>query len=194
MDILTTIRSLVDQRDGSGFLMLSSKLQTLHSDRKAWELCRRISASHPGNPGEGRLPDPVIDLGRELITLLENRTEPKDWEQFRVRRLVKNGTHSILLTGIGLPDRRGLSDSRLLIILEQIGRRQEFTLDDAKARFGFTDRETDVIGHLMNGWTNKEIASATGISEQTVKEHIKHIMDKTNTSTRTGILAAVLQG
>ena len=46
----------------------------------------------------------------------------------------------------------------------------------------------------MKGWTNKEIANAIAISELTVKEHIKHIMDKTRTSTRTGILVKILQG
>ena len=48
-----------------------------------------------------------------------------------------------------------------------------------------------MIEHLAKGWTNKEIANALGITEQTVKEHIKHIMEKTGSSTRTGILARI---
>jgi DNA-binding CsgD family transcriptional regulator len=188
MDTLPSIHSLVEQRQGCGFLMLSSKLQGLHWDKEAWELCRMMEA------GDGPLATPVVDLAKELVELLEIRCEPKDWEQFQVRRLVKKGSDCILLTGIGLPDPRGLEDSRLLILVEQIGRRQTFTLEDAKEQFGFTTRETEVIRHLMKGWTNKEIAHAIAISEQTVKEHIKHIMDKTKTTTRTGILAAVLHG
>jgi len=50
-----------------------------------------------------------------------------------------------------------------------------------------------VIEHLAKGWTNKEIANALGITEQTVKEHIKHIMQKTKSTTRTGILAQVFR-
>jgi DNA-binding CsgD family transcriptional regulator len=193
MDDLSLIRNLVDQREGSGFVMLSASLHTLHWDRRAWELCQNI-ADKPNGHTPTSLPPCVIELGREIVKLLEVRNDVKDWEQFQVRRLVKNGTESLLLTGIGLPDHRRLEDSRLLIILEKIGRRQEFTLQDAKTRFGLTERETAVIEHLLKGWTNKEIANAIAISEQTVKEHIKHIMDKTKTSTRTGILVAVLQG
>ncbi|MCE7976493.1 MAG: DNA-binding response regulator, partial [Nitrospira sp. NTP1] len=43
------------------------------------------------------------------------------------------------------------------------------------------------------GWTNKEIANALNITEQTVKEHIKHIMRKTNSTTRTGVLVQIFK-
>ena len=45
--------------------------------------------------------------------------------------------------------------------------------------------------YLAKGWTNKEIASALQLALPTVKEHIRHIMAKTNTTTRTGILVRV---
>jgi DNA-binding NarL/FixJ family response regulator len=48
-----------------------------------------------------------------------------------------------------------------------------------------------VVQHLLKGWTNKEIANEMRVSEQTVKEHIKHIMKKTTTMTRTGIVIAM---
>jgi DNA-binding NarL/FixJ family response regulator len=50
-----------------------------------------------------------------------------------------------------------------------------------------------VVQELLKGWTNKEIAAALTVTEQTIKEHIKHIMAKTKTSTRTGILVQVLR-
>ena len=194
MDALSPLHSLAEKRHGSGFLMLSSSLQTLHWDRRAWELCRRIQTTQYGDAALGPLPSPVLEFAGEILKTLQLRTEPKDWEEFQLRRLVNNGDESILLSGIGLPDPRGINESRLLIILEEIGRRQDFSLEDAKERFRLTDRETEVVVHLMKGWTNKEIANAIAISEQTVKEHIKHIMDKTKTSTRTGILVQILHG
>jgi DNA-binding CsgD family transcriptional regulator len=39
--------------------------------------------------------------------------------------------------------------------------------------------------------TNKEIASSLGITEPTVKSHIRGLMDKTRSTTRTGILSQV---
>ena len=61
----------------------------------------------------------------------------------------------------------------------------------AKENFQLTSREQSVIEHLAKGWTNKEIADALQITEQTVKVHIMHIMKKTNSTTRTGILVHI---
>ncbi|HEY3198227.1 MAG TPA: LuxR C-terminal-related transcriptional regulator [Nitrospirales bacterium] len=186
-------RSVVATRVGSGFLMLSSSIQLLHWDHQAQELCRRISGISGGSRAH-ILPLCVQDFAREIVTLMEIRSNPKDWEQFQLRQVIKSEQDSIFLSGIGLPELGGLDDSRVLIILEQIAPRQNFTLEKVKERFHFTDRETEVIEHLLKGWTNKEIANAIDISQLTVKEHIKHIMDKTRTSTRTGILVQILQG
>lgn len=41
-----------------------------------------------------------------------------------------------------------------------------------------TSRETELLGMLANGWTNTQIASRTGISENTVKYHLKNLYDK----------------
>jgi DNA-binding NarL/FixJ family response regulator len=59
--------------------------------------------------------------------------------------------------------------------------------------FRLTDREIMVVQNLLKGWTNKEIANELGVTEQTIKEHIKHIMAKTKTTTRTGILVQVIR-
>ena len=55
-------------------------------------------------------------------------------------------------------------------------------------QFNFTPREVMVVQNLLRGASNKQIANVLTISEQTVKEHFKHIMDKTHANTRTGIL------
>ena len=186
-------QTVLAARVGSGFLMLSLSIQLLHWDREAWELCRKITALSD-DPATDVLPSCVTEFAQEIVTLMKIRSNPKDWEQFQLRRVIKSDQDSIFLSGIGLPGLGRFDDSRVLIILEQIARRQNFTLESVKERFHFTDRETEVIGHLLKGWTNKEIANAIAISQLTVKEHIKHIMDKTRTSTRTGILVQILQG
>ena len=194
MDSFSSTQALVEKRKDSGFLMLSSAMHVLHWNRRAWELCRNIATPATGDAPAGALPVPITDFAQGIVKMMGIRRDSKDWEQFQVRRVINNGQDSIFLSGIGLPDSAGLDDSRVLIILEPIKERQGFSLERAKERFHFTGRETEVIEHLMKGWTNKEIANAITISELTVKEHIKHIMDKTRTSTRTGILMKILQG
>ena len=41
-----------------------------------------------------------------------------------------------------------------------------------------TAREAELLGMLANGWSNTQIASRTGISENTVKYHLKNLYDK----------------
>jgi two-component system nitrate/nitrite response regulator NarL len=46
------------------------------------------------------------------------------------------------------------------------------------SRFGLTRRETQIIGALSDGQTNKDIANTFGISEYTVKHHLTSVYDK----------------
>jgi DNA-binding NarL/FixJ family response regulator len=48
-----------------------------------------------------------------------------------------------------------------------------------------TPREIDVLRQLSHGLTNKEIAQALGISSETVKEHVQHILRKVGVVDRT---------
>lgn len=47
-----------------------------------------------------------------------------------------------------------------------------------------TDREREVLDHVARGQSNKVIAKALDISHNTVKLHVRHIMDKLNLRSR----------
>jgi len=51
----------------------------------------------------------------------------------------------------------------------------------------------EIVKYISEGWTNKEIARHLDISEHTVKEHVRHLLKKTKSTTRTGILAQIFQ-
>ena len=55
--------------------------------------------------------------------------------------------------------------------------------DDIEAPL--TRRESEVLRQLAHGLTNKEIAQALGISYETVKEHVQHILRKVGVTDRT---------
>ena len=48
-----------------------------------------------------------------------------------------------------------------------------------------TERETEVLRLLARGMSNREIAQALTIGEQTVKTHVSHILDKLGVPSRT---------
>ena len=52
-----------------------------------------------------------------------------------------------------------------------------------------TPREVEVLRHLAEGNRNRDIGDRLFISEETVKVHIKHIMEKLGASDRTQAVA-----
>ena len=56
-----------------------------------------------------------------------------------------------------------------------------------------TPREIDVLRHLAGGNRNRDIADQLFISEETVKVHIKHIMEKLGASDRTQAVAIAVR-
>src|SRR5215471_9655796 len=52
-----------------------------------------------------------------------------------------------------------------------------------------SDRETEVLRHIAGGNRNKDIADKLFISEETVKVHVKHIMEKLGANDRTQAMA-----
>ncbi len=54
----------------------------------------------------------------------------------------------------------------------------------APRQFGLTTRERDIIALVVEGQSNREIAASLEIAEETVKQHIKNVFDKTGVSKR----------
>jgi DNA-binding NarL/FixJ family response regulator len=61
------------------------------------------------------------------------------------------------------------------------------------ASLGLTPREFEVLGWLVQGLCNKEIARKLGIEEQTVKNHLRPIFQKFAVARRTELLVKVFE-
>jgi NarL family two-component system response regulator LiaR len=57
--------------------------------------------------------------------------------------------------------------------------------------FGLTSRESEVAALLAQGLSNKELAAALWISENTVKTHLKGIFQKTTATSRTQAIVRI---
>jgi len=54
----------------------------------------------------------------------------------------------------------------------------------ARKTYGLTPRELEVVGCIVEGCSNRDIAKQFTLSEETVKRHLSNIFDKTGVSTR----------
>ena len=59
-----------------------------------------------------------------------------------------------------------------------LSKRAAGRLADSIAKTGLTEREFSVLQHLGEGLSNKEIALRMNIGEQTVKTHVRGVLDK----------------
>jgi DNA-binding NarL/FixJ family response regulator len=190
----------VDQKErmeaphaGPGIMLLTTSLQLLYKDRRARELCQQIIQCQDGKTANGVLPPAIASLADEIQKTLKVRTDPKDCEQIQLRHVVRTLHGSVLLCGTAFIEQT-TAQKRILIVISEvgIGAWQDQVIVQAKEKFHLTARETTVVQHLLKGWTNKEIANELRLSEQTVKEYLKHIFEKTRTTRRTGIVMAII--
>lgn len=73
---------------------------------------------------------------------------------------------------------------------ELAGQIADFLAEDA-----LTTREADILSLIAAGYSNKDVGDATGISESTVKVHVRHIMQKLGASDRTeAVVIAIRRG
>jgi two-component system nitrate/nitrite response regulator NarL len=56
--------------------------------------------------------------------------------------------------------------------------------DGAKPRLTLTPRQREVLGLVVAGHTNREIATKFSVSEETVKHHLTRMFDKVGASNR----------
>src|SRR5258708_18053845 len=60
-------------------------------------------------------------------------------------------------------------------------------------RADLTEREIEVLTHMMDGLSNKEIAGAIGRTEATVKAHLLNVFEKLGASDRTEAVTIALR-
>ena len=181
------------QQGATGIILFNSTGQLLFMNTEAQTFTQQLQPLSTRENGTCLIPEKIHTVVRDLIGRLMHCDHPKDCESIQVERLCFANDQRLLLRGFCIPDEPLARNSRFLIIMEKLNQ-QKLECPDAnmQQRYHLTEREQMVIIYLMLGFTNKEIANRINLSEYTVKEHLKRIMQKTQTTTRTGLLARMI--
>lgn len=78
-------------------------------------------------------------------------------------------------------------------ILEEFARQSQKGSTEDRPGHGLTEREQEVLQLVARGTRNKDIAEALSITENTVKHHLKHILEKLHLRNRSQVVAYALQ-
>ena len=111
-------------RSGAGILIFSRAWQLLHINSRALELTGHLNQAESG-PVRDLRSEPVLELSAQIQEMLDYRSEANIWEIFELKRIIFETGRKILVRGFGLADRNSHGDSRIVIVLEEVGRRQE---------------------------------------------------------------------
>jgi DNA-binding NarL/FixJ family response regulator len=77
-----------------------------------------------------------------------------------------------------------IGGARVVNLMAALRELMEKVKTPERKTFGLTPREMDVVGCIVEGCSNRDVARQFSISEETVKRHLSNIFDKTGVSTR----------
>jgi hypothetical protein len=86
-------------------------------NRRAMALLTQLTPTAQAIGGEWAVAAPLHQHGQDMLETMQARLGSNNWEQFQHNRVIGDAPHSILLNGFGLPDRRGLPHSRIVLLL-----------------------------------------------------------------------------
>lgn len=190
---MSRLEEIAGRRAIPGVVLFSGTGEILFMNSEAELLNRQISGTGHGENGPETLPAEVLELYASLRKVVTGSNKDEPQEQHELRRVAGDANSPILLRAFPLSIPSENDDACMLILMEKLGRERRVVPGRAKDSFRLTDREVEIVRYISEGWTNKEIARYLKISEHTVKEHVRHLLKKTKTTTRTGILAQIFQ-
>jgi len=183
----------LQQQAGTGIILFNSTGQLLFMNSEAQAFIRQLQPLSIRENGTCLIPEEIHTVVRDLVHRLIHCDHPKGLEFFQVERLWFASGQQLLLRGFCIPDEPFLQNSRCLVVMEKLNQHKlECTDAYIQRLYHLTEREQMVIIYLKLGFTNKEIAGRMNLSEYTVKEHLKRIMHKTKTTTRTGLVGRMI--
>jgi ATP/maltotriose-dependent transcriptional regulator MalT len=82
---------------------------------------------------------------------------------------------------------------RTAAILRRLGATTPERAGNAASAAGLTRREREILGLLAQGLSDKEAATALGLSEHTIHRHVSNILNKLDVPSRTAAVAQAMQ-
>lgn len=165
----------------AGLLVLAeAKSEVLYMNKEAKALCDELSSLEGSNSA---LPGAV----RSVVAMLGGPSQKTAAEV-----VWGDAQPSIVMQAFAIEQGPEVEKSLVIVILERVGIGRLGHWSQKETDQLFTTREKEVLAWLRKGYTNKEIGLELQISEQTVKKHVSHILLKSRTPNRVGVLARLI--
>jgi DNA-binding CsgD family transcriptional regulator len=174
-----------------GLLVLTPSLHVVYMNESASRIMTCLHQSQHERFATDVLPGQVTALCKQAAMASHTLDGAKVCERHEYGTVVYSNNRPIrfhvFMVSTGAV---GKMDYLFVVLMEQIG--PALVLSTSGNQVRISQREASIVEFLMEGLTNKEIGVRLGISAFTVKDHLKRLMMKTKTSTRTGLIVRMV--
>ncbi len=99
---------------------------------------------------------------------------------------IYGGVIALVFAAVGIRLGLTLTKSKEVVVVREVPGTGPFVRNEAKAsELGITPRELEILEHIAQGLSTREIAAALFVSENTVKTHASRLFDKLDVNRRT---------
>lgn len=158
-----------------GLILLDSSLKPLALDRGAAAIL-----NHPNQPA---VPEEIL---RVIRTCKPN-------ELSSVKTIFHRGKSEYVCRAYLVECADGLFPETIVAIHLQKDSYMTSAMHEAATKYNLTGREQEALEGISMGLTNKELAERMNISPNTVRAFLRLVMVKMGVTTRSGIVAKILQ-
>ena len=189
---MNTLAEIVKRRASPGVLVFDMGGHLLYSNQDALEMIAAFRESDLAEAGsEFVLPAEITTLCQEATRQLTG-SECNNGGHLPQAVLVNETGLTFSLRAFMMGDHdKGRIPTHVMVLLERIIAKHEVDFTKAEKDFLLSKRETDVLKLICQGQTNREMSNHLFICEDTVKCHIKKIMQKMTVNSRSEIIVAL---
>lgn len=190
---METLEEIVKRRTSPGVLVFDLGGELLYSNQDAVEMMAALREDAVEEAGsELVLPVQLVSMCQEAVRQFAVEPKGEGHVQMPHAVLVNKEGMAFSLRAFMMGDHgKELAPTHVMILMERIVKKHEVDFAKAEEEFSLSRRETEVLKLLCQGLANREIANSLFVCEDTVKSHIKKIMQKMQVKTRSEIIVAL---
>ena len=173
------------KRLNPGILILDLNNRLTYANKEAFDILPAMKDITMEDGSKQQLPVEIFSLCDGLKT---NHTNNKK-EEISCSIIENYSGISYSLRAFFLNESADNTPTHIMVLIERIVEKHGLDFERAQSAYNLSKREVDVLKLLSNGEGNKRIAEKLFISEFTVKDHIKKIMDKMGVNSRNEVIA-----
>ncbi len=188
---------IISKRALSGVMIFNSARELIYVNEEANKFLRKLMDASDAAYERALDTDPVVP--EQVISLCDDLGVQTDGEKDAQKHFVYKsflcGGEDFLLRAIPIRRiKRDADTSHVMVTVEKFSTRLTADVKKVGARFKLTKREIEVLTGVVRGMTNKDISALLFISEYTVKDHVKSIMQKISVKNRSLLICRVFAG